>query len=152
MLDIKVQGLQRFGDTFKETHKVTQNNYQWMYFAVVEGLEVVTGVRRLIKNYETSLVVQWLRLHTPSAGHLSCIPGQGIRSHVLQLKIRSRMLQLKILCAATKTRACLNKNIYKICMKISMVGTAVILGAVEKSEESFYMKCYLFRIKRKNSV
>ena len=148
MLDIKVQGLQRFGDTFKET----QNNYQWMCFAVVEGLEVVTGVRRLIKNYETSLVVQWLRLHAPSAGRRGCIPGQGIRSHVLQLKIRSRMMQLKILCAATKTRTCLKKNIYKICMKISMVATAVISGAVEKREKSFYMKCDFFRIKRKNSV
>ena len=118
MLDIKVQGLQRSGDTFKETHKVTQNNYQWMCFAVVEGLAVVTGVRRLIKIYETSLVVQRLRLHTPSAGCLRCIPGQGIRSHALQLKIRSRMLQLKIPCAAAKTHICLNQNIYKICMKI----------------------------------
>lgn len=42
MLDIKVQGLQWFGDTFKETLQVTQNSYQlvrrWMCFAVLEGL------------------------------------------------------------------------------------------------------------------
>ena len=31
----------------------------------------------------TSLVVQWLRLHTPNAG----CPGQGIRAHMSQLKI-----------------------------------------------------------------
>ena len=27
----------------------------------------------------TSLVVQWVRLHTPNAGGLGSIPGQGIR-------------------------------------------------------------------------
>ena len=30
----------------------------------------------------TSLVAQWLRLHAPSAGVLSLIPGQGTRSHM----------------------------------------------------------------------
>ena len=30
----------------------------------------------------TSLVAQWLRLHTPSAGGLGSIPGQGTRSHL----------------------------------------------------------------------
>ena len=35
----------------------------------------------------TSLVVQWLKLHTHSAGGLGLIPGQGTRSHTLQLKI-----------------------------------------------------------------
>ena len=34
----------------------------------------------------TSLVVQWLRLCAPSAGTLGSIPGQGTRSHMLQLK------------------------------------------------------------------
>ena len=34
----------------------------------------------------TSLVVQWLRLHAPSARGLSSIPCQGSRSHMLQLK------------------------------------------------------------------
>ena len=42
----------------------------------------------------TSLVVQWLRLHDPNAGGPGLIPGQGTRSHILQLKI---------LHAATKT-------------------------------------------------
>ena len=34
----------------------------------------------------TSLVVQWLRFHAPNAGGLGSIPGQGTRSHTLQLK------------------------------------------------------------------
>ena len=33
-----------------------------------------------------SLVVQWLRLHAPNAGPLGSIPGQGTRSHMLQLR------------------------------------------------------------------
>ena len=34
----------------------------------------------------TSLVVQWLRLHAPSASDSGLISGQGTRSHMLQLK------------------------------------------------------------------
>ena len=48
-----------------------------------------------------SRVVRWLRLCTPNSGGLGSIPGQGTRSHMLQLRIRA--LQLKILRAATKT-------------------------------------------------
>ena len=44
---------------------------------------------------ETFLVVQGLTLHAPNAGAPGLIPGQGTRSH---------MLQLKILYAATKTQ------------------------------------------------
>ena len=43
----------------------------------------------------TPLVAQWLRLRALNAGGLGSIPGQGTRSH---------MLQLKILHAATKTQ------------------------------------------------
>ena len=35
---------------------------------------------------KTSLVVQWLRLHTPRQGSLGSIPGEGTRSHVPQLR------------------------------------------------------------------
>ena len=35
----------------------------------------------------TSLVVQWIRLCALNAANLDLIPGQGTRSHVLQLKI-----------------------------------------------------------------
>ena len=33
-------------------------------------------------NSGTSLVAQWLRLHTPNAEGLGSIPGQGTRSHM----------------------------------------------------------------------
>ena len=59
-------------------------------------------------RYRTSLVVQWLRHHTPNAGGPGSFPGQATGSHMLQLKFtgcneRSCMLQwrLKILWAAT---------------------------------------------------
>ena len=70
-----------------------------------------------LRSPGTSLVVQWLRLHTPNAGGQGSIPGQGTRSHMLQLRAhmpqpknphlatkRKHMLQwrTKILCAATK--------------------------------------------------
>ena len=50
-------------------------------------------------------MVQWLRLHAPNAGGLGSIPGQGIQSH---------MPQLKNLHAATKTRhsQILKKNFF----------------------------------------
>ena len=36
----------------------------------------------------TSLVVQWLRLCAPNAGGPGLIPGQGTRSHMLQLRVQ----------------------------------------------------------------
>ena len=48
-----------------------------------------------------SLVVQWLKLHTPNAGGPGSIPGQGTRS---------RMPQVKILHATTKNPACHNQD------------------------------------------
>ena len=50
----------------------------------------------------TSLVVQWLRLHAPSAEGLGSITGQGTRSHTPQVKI---------LYPATKTQDRLDKYI-----------------------------------------
>ena len=37
-------------------------------------------------DWGTSLAVQWLRLHAPNAGVPGSIPGQGTRSHMLQLR------------------------------------------------------------------
>ena len=48
-----------------------------------------------IQGCETSIVVQWLRLHVPNAEAWGSITGQGTRSHVLQLRVY--MPQLKIL-------------------------------------------------------
>ena len=50
----------------------------------------------------TSLLAQWLRLHTPNAGGPRSIPGRGIRSHMLQLGVH--MWPLKTLHAATRTQ------------------------------------------------
>ena len=41
----------------------------------------------------TSLVVQWLRLRAPNAGGLGSIPGQGTRSHMLQLRVHMPQLR-----------------------------------------------------------
>ena len=49
-----------------------------------------------IKFVGTSLVVQWLRLRAPNAGGLGSIPGQGIRSRMLQLRPRAAKINLKI--------------------------------------------------------
>ena len=46
----------------------------------------ITYLLKESKYIGTSLVVQWLRLHAPNAGELGLIPGQGTRSHMLQLK------------------------------------------------------------------
>ena len=54
-------------------------------------------------------MVQWLRLYPPSAEGLGAIPGQGNRSH---------MLQLKISYAVTKTWHSLINNRTEIEMSI----------------------------------
>ena len=41
----------------------------------------------------TSLVVQWLRLCVLNAGCQGFIPGQGTRSHMLQLRIHKLQLR-----------------------------------------------------------
>ena len=51
----------------------------------------------------TSLVVQWLRLHTPNAGGPGSIPGEPTGCHVLQLLNKSPYASMRILHAATKT-------------------------------------------------
>ncbi|TEA41101.1 hypothetical protein DBR06_SOUSAS29010017, partial [Sousa chinensis] len=54
-----------------------------------------------------SLVVQWVRLHAPSAGGLGSIPGRGTRSH-MHATTRSPHATAKSLHAATKKSACCN--------------------------------------------
>ena len=51
------------------------------------------------KDGRTSLIVQWLRLHTLNAGGQGLIPGWGIRFHVPQVKSWH---------ASTKDPACCN--------------------------------------------
>ena len=59
---------------------------------------------------------QWLRLHAPKAGGLGSIPGQGNRSHILQLrpcaaKINKNKYFLKNLGFTEKVRASENLKI-----------------------------------------
>ena len=62
--------------------------------------QVQTQEAKRVYPRETSLVVQWLRLCTPSAGGPGLISGQGTRSHMPQLRICTP--QLKILHAVAK--------------------------------------------------
>ena len=55
---------------------------------------------KYLNVFKTSLVVKWLSLHAPNAGGLGSIPGQGTRSHMLQLSVR--MMQLDIPHAAER--------------------------------------------------
>ena len=68
----------------------------------------------------TSLVVQWVRLHTPNAGGPALIPGWGTRSHmhattksphatIKNIYIYILHATTKIPGAATKTQCSLNK-------------------------------------------
>ena len=47
----------------------------------------VKSLNMAIESAGTSLVVQWLTVHVPNAGDLGSIPGQGTRSHVLQVRV-----------------------------------------------------------------
>ena len=62
----------------------------------VRDLKKEEIINKVISNKEnkqkkwdrgTSLKVQWLRLHVPNARGSGSIPGQGTRSHILQLGI-----------------------------------------------------------------
>ena len=49
---------------------------------LTSGIYILKGIEE-----GTSLVVHWLRLRAPNAGGLGSIPGQGTRSHMLQLRM-----------------------------------------------------------------
>ena len=51
----------------------------------VDNSNTMLGCKEAVRG--TSLMGQWLRLCAPNAGGLGSIPGQGIRSHILQLKM-----------------------------------------------------------------
>ena len=73
--------------------------------------QVQTQEAKRVYPRETSLVVQGLRLFTPSAGGLGLIPDQGARSDKPQLSIF--MQQLKSLWITTKTQCSqINKRYY----------------------------------------
>ena len=58
---------------------------------------------RSLRSLGTPLVVQWLRRsHAPKAGGLGQIPREGIRSHMLQLKITQVTTMIRDPAAKTK--------------------------------------------------
>ena len=63
------------------------------------GINRWTGMNRWICDTGISLVVQWLRLHTPNAGGLISIPGQGTSSHMPQLKDSACLSENRRFCA-----------------------------------------------------
>ena len=54
----------------------------------------------------TSMVVQWLRLHTPNAEGPGSIPGQGTRSHMLQLRVLMPQQQQQQRSLTPQRRSC----------------------------------------------
>ena len=67
-------------------------------------------------------MVQWLRLCAPDAGGLGSIPGQGNRSHMLQLRVCMPQGRWKILCAATKTKHIKKQRHYFACKGLYIKG------------------------------
>ena len=55
-------------------------------------------------NPGTFLVIQWLRLFSPSAGGLGTIPGEGMRSHMLQLRSKILCVQQRLGIAKLKKK------------------------------------------------
>ena len=93
-----------------QAHQSSYNNIcvhePFQLITVYGGSNTGENQVRWQRNQRTSLVVQWLRLHTPSVGVPGSIPVQGTRPHVSQP--RAHMPQLR------SSRA---RNINK-CLKI----------------------------------
>ena len=56
-------------------------------------------------------MVQWLRLHTPNAGGLGLIPGQGNRSHMPQLRVRMPQLKTPRAIEKIEDSMCCNEDL-----------------------------------------
>ena len=52
----------------------------------MEWRELEVSIFFNVTDWGTSLMGQWLKFCTPNAGGLGLTPGQGTRSHMLQLK------------------------------------------------------------------
>ena len=73
----------------KESDTTERLNWTELNWTVQMVKSIKNNKRMIISKelYRTSLVVQWLRLHTHNAGSLGSSPGQGTRSHMPQLNI-----------------------------------------------------------------
>ena len=91
---------------YRQLHPaITEHTFFSSSHVTVTKIDHILGHKIDFKKFKrrTSLVIQWLRLHTLHAGGPGLIPGQGTRSHMP--KLRSCMWQhwLKGLCATTET-------------------------------------------------
>ena len=92
-----------------------------------------------------SLVVQYLRLCSPSAGGPSLIPWQGTGAHVLPLRVH--MPQLKIPCAATKTQCsqinkCLKMNKWWVNDSLTAINPLPFIQKKKKFQDPYDVKHY----------
>ena len=94
--------------------------WQWWEQPWIQTVGINTG--RKNQRIWTSLVVQWLRLHTPNAGRLGSIPAWGTGSRMLQLKILP--MATKILSAAAKTQH----------------GQIIIINTMHKEKEEYDLR------------
>ena len=67
----------------------------------------------------SSLVVQWLRIRAPNAGIPGLIPGQGTRSHMLQLRPREAkfLAALGLQCCVWAYSCCCKQGL--LCVAVS---------------------------------
>ena len=69
----------------KKKHHQPRILYPLKLFSKSEGNIKTFSDKLKLKG--TSLVIQWLRYYIPNARGLDSIPGQGTRSHMLQLRV-----------------------------------------------------------------
>ena len=72
----------------KQTYRLTDQRAQKETHTYMVNMFMTQEPKTHIHYWRqgTSLGVQWLRLHTPNAGGLGLIPGEGTRFHMPQLK------------------------------------------------------------------
>ena len=81
-MDSIVQGVTESWTWLSDLH------FQWKAELGKSKLNAIQGC-----IWGTSLVVQWLRIHTPSAGGMGLIPGQGARSPMSQVRVHTPLLK-----------------------------------------------------------
>ena len=110
---------------FPEESPCTKSKYLvsvWEIDTLSDGLKKDAQALEQDVQEGSSLAVQCLRLHAPSAGGSGSIFGHGTRSHVLQLSLH----------AATKDTTCLNKESTQPKKKKKDVQTAILPGIRKK--------------------
>ena len=123
------------------------------HFCIHVFCQVILQLPIARDRFGTFLVVQWLRLSAPNAGDLDLISGQGIRSHMPQLKNPHATIKIEDPpCATTKTQCtqinkCFKKerdNIFFIPMTESRYMPCFGQWSVNNHETSRSMEKHLF--------